>query len=79
MIPINDTDTARQQARTWAQGPGNLAAASPAISREPAVTQLGPPAFPARLSSILNHFRQRARRSQHSADTLRAEEFLSGT
>jgi hypothetical protein len=79
MTPINSPDPS-QQARTWAERLGSLAAASPATDREPAATQLGgSPAFPARLSPILDHFRQRHQRRQHAADTLRAEEFLSGT
>jgi hypothetical protein len=78
MNPFNATGPS-QQTRSWAQRLGTLAAASPTLYREPAVTQLGPPAFPARLSSILNHFRQRAQRSQHAADTLRVHEVLCGT
>jgi hypothetical protein len=75
----NDNDTITHQARSWSQRLGNLAAASSAIRPQAAFPQLGAiTAPPTRLSSILDHFRQRARRREHAADKLRAQEFMTG-
>jgi GNAT superfamily N-acetyltransferase len=71
-----------QYARNWSGRLGSMAAELPAIKPEGPFTQLvtvSPAAFPTRLSSILDHLRQRRQRQQHAADNLRAQEFLSGT
>jgi len=80
MSPLNETDMARQQARSWSEQIGNLAAELPATRPEAAFTQLGTPpaALPTRLSWILNHLRQRHQRREHAADKLRANEFIMG-
>jgi hypothetical protein len=78
MNPLNETDVAMQQARTWSERLGSLAAELPATRHYAALTQLGTPpaALPTRLTSILNHLRQRHQRRQHAADKLRANEFV---
>jgi hypothetical protein len=78
MKPANETDLARQQARTWSGRLGNLAAEVPATRPRAAFTQpeAPPAALPARLSLILNYLRQRAQRREHAADKLRANEFM---
>jgi hypothetical protein len=80
MTPLNETDVARQQARSWSGRLGSLAAELPAVSPEAAFTQLDTPrsALPTRLSWILNHFRQRHQRRQEAADKLRANHFIMG-
>jgi hypothetical protein len=81
MNPLNETDVARQQARTWSERLGNLAAELPATGPDAAFTQLDsrhPVAFPARLLSILDNLRQRAQRRQQAADKLRANHFIRG-
>jgi hypothetical protein len=81
MNPLNKSDVARQAARSWSGRLGSLAAEVPAIRPEAAFTQLdttSAPALPARMSSILNHLRQRAQRREHAADKLRAQEFMMG-
>jgi hypothetical protein len=82
MTPLNETDVARQQARSWSGRLGTLAAELPATRPEAAFTQLDsrhPAAFPARLLSILDSLRQRHQRRQQAADKLRANEFMSGS
>jgi hypothetical protein len=75
----NDNDTITQQARSWSQRLGTLAASSSAIRLGAAFNQLDATTpLPASLSSILDHFRQRARRREHAADKLRAQEFMTG-
>jgi hypothetical protein len=77
MNPLNETDVARQQARSWSGRLGNLAAASPATRPGAAFDQLdAPPPLPPRLLSILNYLRQRHQRREHAADKLRANEFV---
>jgi hypothetical protein len=78
MSPLNETDVARQQARSWSEQIGNLAAELPATRPEAALTQLGtrPTALPNRLTLILNHLRQRHQKREHAADKLRAQEFV---
>jgi hypothetical protein len=80
MNPLNETDVARQQARSWSEQIGNLAAASPTTRTGTALDQLDatPAALPTRLTLILNHLRQRHQRGQHAADKLRAQEFIMG-
>jgi len=79
MISFNDP--ARQAAISLSERLGSLAAQSPAIRPESAFTQLDPahPAISPRLTSILGHFRQRARIQEHAADKLRANEFMAGS
>jgi hypothetical protein len=77
--PLNETDEARQQARTWSGRLGTLAAELPAIRLGAPFNQLDATplaALPTRLTSILNHLRQRAQRRQEAADKLRAQEFI---
>jgi hypothetical protein len=79
MNPLNETDVARQQARSWSGRLGSLAAELPAIRPEAAFTQLDnapPSALPTRLLSMLGHLRQRQQRRQEAADKLRANEFM---
>jgi hypothetical protein len=77
MTPLNETDVARQQARSWSGRLGNLAAASPTTRPEAAFTQLdAPPPLPTRLLSILDNLRQRHQRQEDAADKLRAQEFM---
>jgi hypothetical protein len=78
MNALNETDVARQQARSWSGRLGSLAAELPVIRPEAASPQLAaaPAALPARLSAILGHFRQRHQRRQQAADQLRAQEFV---
>jgi hypothetical protein len=79
MNMLNDNDTTRQQARTFSERLGNLAASSSAIRPEPAFNQLdATTALPASLSPILSHLRQRAQRMEHAQDKLRAQEFMTG-
>jgi hypothetical protein len=76
---LNVNDPALEGARTWSGRLGTLAAASPATRPGAAFTQLdAPPPLPTRLSWVLNHLRQRARRREHAADKLRADEFMTG-
>jgi hypothetical protein len=76
---LNDNDPIRQQATTLSERLGNLAAASSATRPQAAFNQLDATTpLPASLSSILDHFRQRARRREHAADKLRAQEFMAG-
>jgi hypothetical protein len=76
---LNDNDTITQQARTFSERLGNLAAASSARRPAAAFNQLDAiTAPPTRLSTILDHFRQRAQRREHAADKLRAQEFMTG-
>jgi hypothetical protein len=75
----NDNEPIRQQARSWSQRLGTLAAASSAIKPGAALNQLdATTSLPTRLSSILDHLRQRAQRREHAADKLRAQEFMTG-
>jgi hypothetical protein len=76
---LNENDAARHDARTWSGRLGNLAAELPAVRPGAAFTHLDsalPSALPARLSLILDRFRQRHQRQQHAADKLRANEFV---
>jgi hypothetical protein len=70
-------DSARQEARTWSEHLGSLAAASPVSRPEEASPQLDAD-LSARLSAILSHFQQRRARQEHAAEELRAREFLTG-
>ena len=75
MNPANETDVARQQARSWSERLGTLAAASPAARPGAAFTQLdAPPPLPTRLAWILDHLQERRR--EDAADKLRAQEFV---
>jgi hypothetical protein len=79
MNMLNENDTIRQQATTLSARLGNLAASSSAIRPQAAFDQLdSAPTLPTRLSSILDHLRQRAQRREHAADKLRAQEFMTG-
>jgi hypothetical protein len=76
---LNENDKARQDARSWSGRLGDLAASSPAVRSEAAFDQPDAPLpLSTRLSSILNHLRQRARRRQDAAEKLRAQEFVMG-
>ena len=81
MNPLNANNPAHQAARSWAAKLGTLATELPMIRPEAASTQPGvtPPAFPSRLSILLNHLRQRRQRREHAAAKLRAQEFLAGS
>jgi hypothetical protein len=79
MNPLHANDVTRQQATALSEQLGTLAAASSASRPEAAFNEFNttaPP--PTRLSSILDHFRQRAQRREHAADKLRAQEFMTG-
>jgi hypothetical protein len=67
---LNENDGAR----TWSGRLGTLAAESPMTNlpqfdRIPSTT---------RLAAILSHFHRRQQSREHAADTLRANEFLTG-
>jgi hypothetical protein len=81
MNPLNDNDTARQDARNWSGRLGYLAAEAPAPSPAGILHQFQtvPPASPTRLSAILEQIRQRRQRQEHAADQLRAQDFLMGS
>jgi hypothetical protein len=78
---INDNDPARQAAINLSERLGNLAAKSPTIRPETGFTHLdsAAPALSPRLSSILNHFRQRARTREQMKHKLLANEFMAGS
>jgi hypothetical protein len=81
MNQLNDNHAARHDARTWSGRLGSLAAELPAPRPTGALTHLdavSPAGLPTRLSSILDHLRQRRQRQEHAADQLRAQEFLRG-
>jgi hypothetical protein len=74
-----NANAAHQDALTWSERLGNLAAEVPASRFAAAFTQLdtfSPAAFPTRLSTILNHLHQRRQRQEQAAGKLRAQEFI---
>jgi hypothetical protein len=79
MNPLYANDVTRQQATALSERLGILAAASSSARPGAAFNQLDATApLPTRLSSILDHFRQRAQRRENAADKLRAQEFMTG-
>jgi len=75
MNRFDNNTLARQDAQSWSEKVGILAAQMPATSLPPFDPLLSADA-PARLSTILHHFRQRQQKREDAEHKLRAQEFV---
>ena len=75
MNPLFHNATASQDARSWSEKVGILAAQMSATSLSP-FDPLPSADAQARLSTILHHFRQRQQKREDAEHKLRAQEFV---
>jgi hypothetical protein len=75
MNRFDNNTPARQDARTWSEKVGILAAQLPATSLPP-FNPLPSADAPSRLSTILHHFWQRRQKREDAEHKLRANEFV---
>jgi hypothetical protein len=80
MNRLHDNAAASQNARSWSEKIGILAAQLPATRPAASLPPFDPlpnADAPTRLSTILHHFRQRQQKREDAEHKLRAEEFIS--
>jgi hypothetical protein len=75
MSPLFDNAMTNQDARSWSEKVGILAAQLPAASLSP-FDPLPSADAPTRLSTILHHFRQQWQRQEDAEHKLRAQVFV---
>ena len=79
MNRFDNNTLARQDARSWSEKVGILAAQLPATRAAASLPPFNPLPFadaPTRLSTILHHFRQRQQKREDAEHKLRAQEFV---
>ena len=75
MNRFDNNTLARQNARSWSEKVGILAAQMPATNLPP-FNSLPSADAPTRLFTILHHFRQRQQKREDAEHKLRAQEFV---